>query len=259
MVEIGSEIVRNPASWKCLVIPQVNYKKAWDMQHNLVAARKNGAMDTDIIMMLEHSPVFTLGRRGSRKNISVPQAFLEKSGIKVVRVERGGDITYHGPGQIVVYPIVDLGKAKLTVADYVFAMEEIMIRTAGKWGVKAKRSPKNPGVWVKDRKLGSLGLAIRRSISFHGFAFNVNNSLEPFSWINPCGLTNTHMTSMEQELKRTVSMNKIRESLKLHIKDIFGIGLENVHLSGLKKILELNPGPEGRALVTSELGCNIRR
>ncbi len=238
MVEIGSKQNRNTRSWKCLMIPKVDYKKAWDMQHNLVAARKDGAIDTDIIMMLEHSPVFTLGRRGSRENISVSQAFLKKSGIKVVHVERGGDITYHGPGQIVVYPIVDLGKAKLKVADYVCAMEEVMIRTAGEWGVKAKRSPKNPGVWVKDRKLGSLGLAIRRSISFHGFAFNVNNSLEPFSWINPCGLTDTHMTSMEQELKRTVSMNKVRESLKLHIKDVFGVRLENVHLSSLRRYLD---------------------
>jgi len=170
----------------CVDLPAVEYREAWDLQHSLVAARKNGIIDRDIVLFLEHHPVFTLGRRGGLDGLMVSESFLEKERITVVHVERGGDITFHGPGQLVVYPIIDLRAAGLGVADYVTALEEVMIRTAADFGVKAEQNPKNRGVWIGNNKLGSIGVAVRRGVSFHGLALNVNTSLTPFSWIHPC-------------------------------------------------------------------------
>jgi lipoate-protein ligase B len=159
---------------------------------------------------------------------------LEKAGIPVVQVERGGNITFHGPGQLVMYPIIDLQVAKLGVVDYVEKLEEVMIRAAADWGIKADRNPINRGVWVGNNKLGSIGIAIRRGICFHGMAFNVNISLKPFGWINPCGLDNMGITSMEQEISHKVSMNQVRENIKLHLKSVFGIGLVMTSLQKMK-------------------------
>lgn len=164
--------------------------------------------------------------------------FLEKAGIPVIQVERGGNITYHGPGQLVMYPIIDLRVARLTVADYVENLEEVMIRVAGDWGIRAERNPINRGVWVRDNKLGSIGIAIRRGICFHGMAFNVNLSLDTFGWINPCGLQDIGMTSMERELSRKVSMHQVREATKRHFEAVFGVELVMKNLSELQDLLQ---------------------
>ena len=220
--------------WLLIELPATEYTRAWDLQNNLVEARKDGVIDKDIILLLEHPPVFTLGRRGGLKNLTVSEDFLEKAGIPVIHVERGGDITFHGPGQIVMYPIIDLRAARLGVIDYVGLLEEVMIRTASDWGIEAERNPRNRGVWVGNNKLGSIGIAIRKGISFHGMAFNVNLSLEPFGWINPCGLQNIGITSMERELSRTVNIEKVREAVKRHVQTVFSIELV---MSELGKIL----------------------
>jgi lipoate-protein ligase B len=199
-----------------------------------VKARKDKIVNDNIVLLLEHSPVFTIGRRGGLNNLSVSANFLEKAGIPVVQVERGGNITFHGPGQLVMYPIIDLQVAKLGVVDYVEKLEEVMIRAAADWGIKADRNPINRGVWVGNNKLGSIGIAIRRGICFHGMAFNVNISLKPFGWINPCGLDNMGVTSMEREISRKVSMNQVRENIKLHLKSVFGIGLVMTSLQKMK-------------------------
>ena len=115
-------------------------------------------------------------------------SLLENAGIQVVQAERGGNITYHGPGQLVAYLVLDLEAAKMGVKDFVHFLEEAMIRTAAEWGVAAERNPVNRGIWVGNSKMGSIGIAIRRGITYHGLAFNVDVSLEPFGWINPCGL-----------------------------------------------------------------------
>jgi len=206
-------------------LPTTEYTKAWDLQNSLVSARKGGVIDKDIVLLLEHPPVFTLGRRGGLENLTVSEDFLKKAGIPVIHVERGGDITFHGPGQIVMYPIIDLRAARLGVIDYVGLLEEVMIRTAADWGIEAGRNPLNRGVWVGNNKLGSIGIAIRRGISFHGMAFNVNLSLEPFGWINPCGLHNIGITSMEKELSRKLSMDKVCEAIKRHVEAVFSVEL----------------------------------
>ncbi len=179
---------RSGKTWLCVELPVTDYREAWDLQTGLVAARNSGVLASDVLLLLEHAPVFTLGRRGGLENLTVSEEFLKEAGVPVVHVERGGNITYHGPGQLVGYPILDLHASGLTVSDYVERLEEIMIRTAAHWGVAAGRNPINRGVWVGNSKLGSIGVAIRHGISFHGFAFNVSLSLEPFGWINPCGL-----------------------------------------------------------------------
>ena len=222
--------------WLCVDLPTMEYKEAWDLQANIVAARKDRIIDTDIVLFLEHHPVFTLGRRGGLNNLTVSEAFLEKKGISVIQVERGGDITFHGPGQLVIYPIIELRAARLGVADYVTALEEVMIRTAADWGIKAEQNPRNRGVWVGNNKLGSIGVAIRRGVSFHGLAFNVNTSLEPFSWIHPCGLEDIEITSLERELSHTISLSQVRETARHHIEVVFGVKLTMKSLAELKRL-----------------------
>jgi lipoate-protein ligase B len=230
-------LYRQDKKWLCIELPVIGYKEAWKLQGDLVAARKDKTIDTNVILFLEHPPVFTLGRRGGLNNLTVSEDFLEKAGIPVIRVERGGDITFHGPGQLVVYPIIDLNVARLRVVDYVENLEEVMIRTALDWGIEAERNPINRGVWVGNNKLGNIGIAMRRGVCFHGISFNVNPSLEPFGWINPCGLKGVGATSMEQELSRKVSMNQVRETVKRHFEAFFGAELVMTSLSKLQDLL----------------------
>lgn len=219
--------------WLCVQIASMDYAEALDLQRRLVAARISGDLDKDIVLILEHPPVFTLGRRGGLENLKVPESFLKQSGIPVVQVERGGTITYHGPGQLVVYPIVRLRDLKMRVADYVERLEEIMIRTAADLGVQVERNAQNRGVWVKNRKLGSIGVAIRRGVSFHGLALNVDPSLTPFEWVHPCGLQGIRMTSIAKERACTVSMTQAREVLTRRIEDVFGVKLMMTDIENL--------------------------
>jgi len=158
----------------------MDYRNAWDLQTRLVDARKKRIIDRNIILLLEHPPVFTLGRRGGMDDLTVSHDLLERSGISVIQVERGGVITFHGPGQLVMYPIVDLNAARLRVVDYVERLEEIMIRSVADSGITAERHQLNRGIWVGNKKLGSIGIAIRRGICFHGMSLNVNISMKHF-------------------------------------------------------------------------------
>jgi len=225
---------------KCLFVdlPSIEYRKAWDLQIQLVGARKDGIIDMDIVLILEHPPVFTLGRRGGLNNLMVSEDFLEKEGIPVIQVERGGDITFHGPGQLVIYPIIDMEKARLKVVDYMSDLEEVMIRAAGEWGITAERNDKNRGVWVGNRKLGSVGIAVRRGICFHGLALNINPSLNPFAWINPCGLQDIGMTSMEREITGEISMNEVREVAKRHMETVLGFEFQMTDLEEVQRLLQ---------------------
>jgi lipoate-protein ligase B len=220
--------------WLCVELPVTEYKEAWHLQSNLVAAKYHKTIQKNVVLLLEHPPVFTLGRRGGLNNLWVSESFLEKAVIPVIQVERGGNITFHGPGQLVVYPIIHLQTAKLSVVHYVENLEEVMIRTAADWGITAVRNPLNRGVWVGNKKLGSIGIAIRRGICFHGMALNVNTSLEPFQWITPCGLENTEITSMELEHSGNVSMKQVRKRVKHHLESVFEITLIMTLLEKLK-------------------------
>jgi len=218
-------------------LPRLEYSNALDLQRDLVRARHNNVIGNDMVLMLEHPPVFSLGRKGAIKNLKVPKAFLEKMKIPVIRVERGGDITFHGPGQLVVYPIIDLNKAGLKVMEYVEGLENIMIRTASDWGITAEKKSVNRGIWVSNHKLGSVGISVRRAVCFHGFALNVNLSLKPFDWIHPCGLRDVGVTSMARELSQEISMTNVRRAVRNHFESCFGFDLVMTDLSELDHLL----------------------
>ena len=216
----------------------LDYQAAWSLQQKLVAARVDKTISRDMILFLEHPSVFTLGRRGGLDNLLVTEAFLKDSGVPVVQVERGGVITYHGPGQIVAYPIINLHARRIGVKEFVSAMEEAMLQTAGKWGVPAERNPINSGIWVGSQKMGSIGIALRKGVSFHGLALNVNLDLTPFSWIQPCGLQGVGMTSMKKELDRELPLNEVRDYLKEQLRLALGISYENCSLSDIDGLLK---------------------
>jgi len=230
----------------------IDYTEAFELQKRIVSERINGDIDHDTILILEHPPVFTLGKRGGRENLVVSEEFLKSRNIAIIQTERGGNITYHGPGQLVLYPLVNLEQRKIGVSDFVCDLEEVMIKTASDFGVAALRDARNHGVWVinsqstttdnadnfttigNSAKLGSIGLSLKRGISFHGLAFNVNPDLTPFKWINPCGMSGVSMTSLENEIKnsvqiidmeRKIDLEKVKEKLLCHFQNITGIEL----------------------------------
>lgn len=169
------------------------------------------------VLVTEHPSVFTLGRAGSLNGLIKSRDEISSSGVDIVHTERGGDITYHGPGQLVVYPIINLRKRNLSVSAYIHILEEIMLLTAADSGVTAARDERNRGIWVGDNKIGSVGIRIRHGISFHGLALNVNLSLEPFRWVRPCGLTGVGVSSLQEELEENISIEKVRNNMHKHL------------------------------------------
>ena len=216
----------------------IPYETAWQLQLQLLAARQDDRLKHDVVLFLEHPPVFTMGRRGGSKHLTVSKDFLEKSGIPLHEVERGGDITYHGPGQLVVYPIIKLHPSGLGVVDLVDLLEEVMIRTVADWGIEASRNPLNRGIWIGNDKLGSIGIAVRRGISFHGLALNVNPDLTHFSWINPCGLAGVKMTRMAAHAAVTPTVSEVKSAMKGHWEKIFGVTLKEISLESLTHCMQ---------------------
>jgi len=233
---------RNPQPETCYAVDlgMMEYNEAWKLQNDIVSARVKGIIDRDIILFLEHPTVFTLGRRGGLDHLLVSEEFLKTSGIPIVHVERGGNITFHGPGQLVVYPIVNLKARGIGVVDFVAALEDVMLATVRTWGIAAERNPANRGIWVGNDKMGSIGLAIRKGTSFHGLALNVNVDLTPFSWIQPCGLQGVCMTSMQQELGKEMSMDDVCAAVKKQFESVLNLNLSTASFSHLQHQLQ-NP------------------
>jgi len=221
-----------------LDLPRTDYLEALTLQRQAVEARKRGRLDRDMVILIEHPPVFTLGRRGGRDNLLVSEEDLRAKKIAVVPIERGGDITYHGPGQLVAYPIIDLVGGDIKVVDFVNRLESAMIETAAHWGVEARGDAANRGVWVEGRKLGSIGITVRRGVTFHGLALNVTTDLTPFTWINPCGIQACTMTTLSLESGRTVPIRETRKQLARHLGDLLGLSLEAIDMPRLASHLE---------------------
>jgi lipoyl(octanoyl) transferase len=198
-----------------------DYSATYALQLELVDKRQNSLVEDDLFLVTEHPSTFTLGRSGGRQNLIASEEFLRKKNIPLVHIERGGDITYHGQGQLVIYPIIHLRQAGLRVIEYVNYLEDLMIRLAAASGVIATRDPRNRGVWVGDRKLGSVGIAVRRGVCFHGMALNVNTSLEPFSWVNPCGLAGVKMTTLSLESGMEVTLDDVKSNLAGQLTRVF--------------------------------------
>jgi len=190
------------------------YADAWRRQEELVAARNDGRA-ADTLVFTEHHPVFTMGvRRGAEQNLLWNPAELARRGIEVVTTNRGGDITYHGPGQIVGYPIVNLAPRKDLHA-YLRFLEDVMIATVARYGLTAGRNPGKTGIWIEKRKIAAIGVAVKKWTTFHGFALNVNTDLAPFTGIIPCGITAADgtVTSMHLELHRPVDFAAVKQTL----------------------------------------------
>lgn len=224
-----------------LDLPLTEYNEALVLQRAAVQARKDGRLERELIILLEHPSVFTLGRRGGTHNLLVSPKCLEQRGIRIVSIERGGDITYHGPGQLVAYPIVDLNRAALKVVDFVEALETAMVQTAAQWGVTVRGDKHQRGAWVQQRKLGSVGITVRRGISFHGLALNVHNDLTPFEWINPCGIRSCRMTSLAREIGRPVQMHAVRREMAEHLSALLHLKVAPIGRQALNSKLEISP------------------
>ena len=199
----------------------LEYKKALDLQTKTLQAKIDKTIDEDYIFFVEHQRVFTLGRRGGRENLTVSKKFLSAQNINIIQTNRGGNITYHCPGQAVMYPIIDLEKSKIGVKDFVYGLEEIMKLTANDHGIDAGRNNKNHGIWAGNSKIGSVGIRVKKGISMHGLALNINPDLEPFSWINPCGLSDISITSIEKETDQSKSVGKNFDFSMDRIKNAF--------------------------------------
>ncbi len=198
----------------------IDYKKAWDLQRDLWSRRVREELP-DLLLFLEHPHVITLGRRGNRSYLIASQEVLDAMAISIYHVERGGDVTYHGPGQLVVYPILDLKGYGYRLIRFVDQLEEVILCTLKDFGMEGKRDSLNRGVWVNGEKIASLGVTIKRWVSFHGLAVNYETDLSYFDLIHPCGLVGKKMTSMEKILGKKIPRESLIERTRLHFKEIF--------------------------------------
>jgi lipoate-protein ligase B len=229
---------KNARTWLTVDLGLTPYPEAWDLQLRLVEARGQGRLSNDVILLVEHPPVFTLGKRGGLENLLVPEERLRLAGISIVQIERGGNITYHGPGQLVAYPIVRLPPLGLGVVDLVERLEEVMLRTCRIFGVTAERNALNRGVWVGLKKIGSIGIAVRRAVSFHGLALNIDTDLAPFAWIQPCGLQGIGVTSLQAESRRAIQTADAKPVLQKSVEEVFQTRLKPISKKDLLALLE---------------------
>jgi len=197
----------------------LDYQKALDLQHQFWSKRVEEELP-DVVLILEHPHVITLGRRGNRSHLVATSEVLETMKIPIFHVGRGGDVTYHGPGQIVVYPILSLKEYGYRVVRYVDQLEEIVLRVLGNFGIEGRRDPLNRGVWVGEEKIASVGVAIKRRVSLHGIALNYETDLKYFDLINPCGLKEKKMTSMAKILGKKISRESVTKRLSLNFRKV---------------------------------------
>lgn len=202
----------------------------WDMQlelfNELIALkRKKKPIEQEYVLMVEHEPVYTMGRHANPANMLISQELLKQDGIECINIERGGDITFHGPGQLVVYPIIDLQEHYIGVKKYVWLLEEAVIRTLAKYGIKGERIEDATGVWIgkgtpTERKICAIGVRVSHSITMHGFALNISTDLNYFNRINPCGFVDKGVTSIEAELHERVNINSVKHDIQTILNEL---------------------------------------
>lgn len=234
-----------PAWPRCLAVTlgRWDYQAAWDLQAALVRARLQEALP-DLLLLVEHPHVYTVGRGGDGRHILWNPERLREKGVRVYHVDRGGDVTYHGPGQAVGYPIVSLRERGLDPHRYLRDLEEVLIRTLADYGIRGTRVPGMTGVWVDNAKVAAIGVKFTRAVTSHGFALNVNTDLSYFQGIVPCGLTNRAVTSMQALLGRPVAMAEVHQALTAHFAEVFERYVEPQPLAVLQPWL---PGSGGAA------------
>jgi lipoyl(octanoyl) transferase len=219
----------------------VDYRKAWQLQEALLDSLKTDSLKTEedpahevgYLLLVEHPHVYTLGRNGQLNNMLASAAQLQERGAELIRVNRGGDVTYHGPGQLVAYPIVRLDRLGIGVKEYVHRLEEVVIRTAGAYGLAGERMEKATGVWLATgtpaaRKVCAVGVRCSHAVTMHGFALNVSTDMAYFSYINPCGFADKGVTSLEKETGQKVSMDSVKALVLRHFAAVFAVELREV-------------------------------
>lgn len=198
----------------------IDYKEAWDLQQEIHSKRVSGEIE-DYLLLLEHPNTYTLGKTAHKENLIGSEDYLKKNQISVYDIDRGGDITYHGPGQIVGYPIIDLNNWFKDTHKYLRALEEVIIKTCSDYGLNSERNPMHTGVWIGDKKIAAIGIKVSRWITMHGFAFNVNTDLNLFNGIIPCGIQDKSVTSLKQELDRDIIIKEVKEKLLKNFTELF--------------------------------------
>lgn len=211
----------------------MDYQKAWDLQRHLWSLRVAGSIP-DLLLVLEHHHVFTLGRRGNRSHLKVSEDVLGAMKMPIFHVERGGDVTYHGPGQMILYPIFNLKDYGYRFIHYIGQLEEAILSVLDDFGIKGRRDSSNRGVWAGGDKVASVGVTVKRWVSFHGLALNYATDLKYFNLIHPCGLEEVKMTSMEQILGEKVSRERLTERFGFHFKQLFPREWEDKRLEELE-------------------------
>lgn len=202
----------------------VPYADAWALQKSLVAGRQQGVI-ADGLILLEHEPVFTIGRSARAEHLIFPRENLIDNGFGVYEIERGGSVTYHGPGQVVGYPILDLRAYDEDIVKYMRSLEETILRTLADFGIVAQRVRGYPGAWVDGEKIAAVGVAVKRKVTMHGFALNVDPNLEHFTYINPCGISRP-VTSMAHLLGYPVAMAEVRTAYLRRFGEVYDLTLE---------------------------------
>lgn len=202
-----------------------DYKFAWDLQRGIFDLRAEGKI-SDVLLLTEHKDVYTLGKSSDVHHLLAGEEELQTSGVEVFHVDRGGDVTYHGPGQLVGYPIIDLTGYYRDIHRYLRAVEEVIIQTLTEYGIHSRRAEKYTGVWVGNDKIAAIGVKVSRWITMHGFALNVNTDLSYFDRIIPCGIFHKGITSLERLLGKKISLNEISSVLAQKFGEVFGVQVE---------------------------------
>lgn len=208
----------------------IDYKEAWDLQHEIHTKRVSNEVE-DFLFLLEHPNTYTLGKTAHKENLVGSENYLRENQISVYDIDRGGDITYHGPGQIVGYPIIDLNRWHNDTHKYLRALEEVIIKTCSEFGLDCERNEQHTGVWLADRKIAAIGIKVSRWVTMHGFAFNVNTDLNLFNGIIPCGIQDKSVTSLKKELGKEISVAEVKEKILNNFFDLFSYD----ELASLKK------------------------
>lgn len=214
---------------------QRGYRETWNYQEQLldtlIHAKLQGQTVTGQLIFVEHLPVYTIGKSGNAANMLLNPMQLAEKHVECIKVDRGGDITYHGPGQLVAYPIIDLDQLEIGVKEYVHRLEEIVIRTVADYGISGERLEGATGVWLEShtsraRKICAIGVKCSRSITMHGLALNVNTDLTYFSNINPCGFVDKGVTSIEREVGHPVDFDEVKVRMRCYFEEVMGIRLQ---------------------------------
>jgi lipoyl(octanoyl) transferase len=210
------------------------YADALELQRAVARARITGEIGQDVLLLVEHPPVITLGRASKDAHLLADARQLSARGVEVFEVERGGDVTFHGPGQLVGYPIIDLKRHRQDLHWYLRQVEEVLIRALAALRIAAERVPKYTGVWTRGKKIASIGVHARDWVTWHGFALNVSTELSYFDLIVPCGIPEVTMTSVQRELGRSIALAEVCEVVSRSAADVFALALRPIDLRELE-------------------------